>query len=319
MNDLPPQFADPALLVGRETNDDAAVYRIDDDKAVVASTDFFMPVVDDPFDFGRIAAANALSDIYAIGARPLFALALVGMPMDKLSARTVARVLAGGMDICQVAGIAVGGGHSIDSPEPIYGLAVVGLIDPAKIKRNNTARPGDLLILGKGLGTGIMCAALKAEKLDDTAYAEIIETTTRLNHIGMELAELEAVHAMTDVTGFGLIGHLMEICRGSGLAAGIELDRLPLLASAPALAREGFNTGAGTRNRETWQEKVSLPAGLAEWRRNLLYDPQTSGGLLVCVEAAAAAEVLALFHAGGYADARIIGHFSQGESRISVT
>ncbi len=318
LSDLPPAFADPALLVGRETNDDAAVYLIDEDKAVVATTDFFMPVVDDPFDFGRIAAANALSDIYAVGARPLFALALVGMPVDKLGAATVSRILSGGVDICGAAGIAVGGGHSIDSPEPIYGLAVVGLIDPALIKRNNTARPGDVLILGKGLGVGILCAALKADKLDPGAYSEIIETATRLNDIGMELAERDAVHAMTDVTGFGLIGHLMEICRGSGLGASIELDALPILRSAPGLARAGFNTGAGTRNRETWQDRVSLPDGLAEWRRNLLYDPQTSGGLILTVEADAAEDLLGLFHGRDYADARIIGQLEPGEAHITV-
>ncbi len=305
--------------MGRETNDDAAVYRIDDDKAVVATTDFFMPVVDDPFDFGRIAAANALSDIYATGARPLFSLALVGMPVGKMAPSTIARILAGGVDICATAGIAVGGGHSIDSPEPIYGLAVIGLVDPKKITRNNSARPGDVLILGKGLGVGILCAALKGDRLEDGAYEQIITSTTRLNEIGMELAELDAVHAMTDVTGFGLIGHLMEICRGSGLTGSLDLEQLPILEAAPALAQEGFNTGAGTRNRETWQDKVSLPAGLPDWRRNLLYDPQTSGGLLVAVDPAQADTVLARFHDRDYAQARIVGQLSEGTPHISVT
>jgi selenide,water dikinase len=294
---LPRSCADPALLVGLETGDDAAVYRLNESQAVVATTDFFMPIVDDPIDFGRIAATNALSDIYAIGGRPLFALAVVGMPID---------------------GAAVAGGHSIDSPEPIYGLAAIGLAHPDRIKRNSTARAGDRLILGKGLGVGILSASFKKGALDHRGYRELIETTTRLNDIGAKLAAVDAVHAMTDVTGFGLLGHLLEVCRGSGLAARIPWAALPILERAQGLARQGFNTGAAGRNWRSYGEAVTLPADLAEWQHNLLCDPQTSGGLLVAVAAARAEEVLALFHARGYAEAAIIGELEAGNPAVRV-
>lgn len=315
---LPVQVKDPALLIGLESRDDAAVYRLDDDKAVVATTDFFMPVVDDPFDFGAIAAANALSDVYAVGGRPLFALAVVGMPTGKLPPETIAQVLAGGSDMCAKAGIVVAGGHSIDTPEPIYGLAVVGLVHPERIKTNNAARPGDVLILGKGLGVGILCSAFKHGKLSDADYSQMMATTTKLNTIGTDLGDFDAVHAMTDVTGFGLLGHLTEICRGSGLAATLRLADIPLLSAALRFAKDGNNTGAGTRNREAFGDHVELPDDLDDWQRNLLFDPQTSGGLLVACAPGAADRILALFHDQGYDAAAIIGTMQDGDPQIFV-
>jgi selenide, water dikinase len=315
---LPAQLTDPALLVGLETKDDAIVYRIDDDKAVVATTDFFMPVVDDPHDFGAIAAANALSDVYAVGGRPIFALAIAGMPTGKIPSEMIAQILAGGSDMAAKAGIIVGGGHSIDSPEPIYGLAVIGLVHPDKVKRNSSAQAGDVLILGKGLGVGILSNAFKRGDLSEADYAQMITTTTKLNSIGADLAEYDAVHAMTDVTGFGLLGHMMEMCEGSGLGAQIDLAAVPFLSSAVPFALAGLNTGAGNRNREAFGSNVALPEGLAGWQQNLLFDPQTSGGLLVSVAPELANEVLALFHAQGYSEAAIIGEILAGEPNISV-
>lgn len=315
---LPHSFADPALLVGVETGDDAAVYRLNDDQAIVATTDFFMPIVDDPVDFGRIAATNALSDVYAVGGRPLFALAVVGMPLDKLPVGVIRRILEGGAEVCESAGAAVAGGHSIDAPEPIYGLAVIGLVHPERILRNSTAYAGDRLVLGKGLGVGILSAALKQGKLAPSGYREMIETTTRLNDIGAELAGIEAIHAMTDVTGFGLLGHLLEICRGSGLAARVRWDALPILETAGGLARAGVNTGAAGRNRQSYGDAIVLPAALADWQRNLLCDPQTSGGLLVAVDAADAETVRDLFHERGYKSAAIIGELNSGAPSVTV-
>lgn len=318
LTSLPAQIADPAMLVGLETKDDAIVYRLDDDKAVVATTDFFMPVVDDPRDFGAIAATNALSDVYAVGGRPIFALAVTGMPTGKLPPEVVGRILAGGAEMAARAGIIVGGGHSIDTPEPIYGLAVVGLVHPDRVKRNCTAQEGDVLILGKALGVGILSNAFKRGDLSKAGYDELIATTTRLNAIGADLGEIDAVHAMTDVTGFGLLGHLMEVCEGSGLGARVDLGAVPLLTSVRPLAQAGLNTGAGGRNREAVGDRVSLPDGLPDWHRNLLYDPQTSGGLLVAVAPQKAPDVLAMFHQQGYDAAAVIGTMQRGEPSIHV-
>ncbi|HJN59917.1 MAG TPA: selenide, water dikinase SelD, partial [Alphaproteobacteria bacterium] len=259
LDGLPRPFADPALLVGNESSDDAAVYRLDGDQAVVATTDFFMPIVDDPFDFGRIAATNALSDVYATGARPILALAIVGMPIDKLPVAVIRQILAGGAAACEAAGIAIAGGHSIDAPEPIYGLAALGLVAPERIKRNDTAEAGDVLILGKPLGIGILSGALQRGELDEAGYREMLETTTQLNRVGIELAGLAAVHAMTDVTGFGLLGHLLEMCRGSGLGAEVATQALPILASAQRLAMAGASTGAAARNWQSYCHEVHLP------------------------------------------------------------
>ncbi len=318
LSGLPAQVQDPAMLVGVETKDDAIVYRIDTETAVVATTDFFMPVVDDPYDFGAIAAANALSDIYAVGGRPLFALAVAGMPVDKLSVDTIRAIMSGGADMAARAGIVIGGGHSIDTPEPIYGLAAVGLVHPDHVKRNCTARAGDVLVLGKALGVGVLSHALKQGALSADDYAELVATTTKLNSIGTDLGTIAAVHALTDVTGFGLMGHLHEVCEGSDLGARLQLDDIPLLGAALTHAKAGHNTGAGTRNRATYETHVELPKGLPDWHRNLLFDPQTSGGLLAAVAPEAANEVLALFKAQGYGGAAIIGKMVAGSANVVV-
>ena len=305
------------LLVGIETSDDAAVYRISDTQAIVATTDFFMPVVDDPFDFGAIAATNAISDVYAMGGTPLFALALVGMPIDKLPVDTIRLILEGGESVCRRAGIPVAGGHSIDSIEPIYGLVAIGLVDPRQLKRNADARAGDLLVLGKGLGVGMYSAALKKDRLSPAQYRAMLESTTQLNTPGPALGRIAGVHALTDITGFGLLGHLLEVCRGSGLAARIEWDRVPLLPGVLELAREGIRTGASVRNWASYGTQVDL-GGHGEAQRDLLTDPQTSGGLLVSCAPAAADEVLALFRAQGFVRAGVIGEMRAGDARIEV-
>jgi selenide,water dikinase len=310
------RFAD--LLVGTETSDDAAVYRLNDAQAIVATTDFFMPIVDDPFDFGRIAATNALSDIYAMGARPLLALNIVGMPTKTLPQETIRDILRGGEAVCENAGIPIAGGHSIDSVEPIYGLAVIGVVDPKYVKRNAGARAGDTLILGKPLGVGIFSAALKKNALDESGYRAMIDVTTQLNLPGIELSTLAGVHAMTDVTGFGLLGHLLEMCRGSGLGARITAARVPMLAGAWALAQSGVATGASARNWQSYGADVWLAPHLDAAVQSLLTDPQTSGGLLVACEPEAASNVRAIFARLGFAHAGIIGEMTSGSPRVLV-
>jgi selenide,water dikinase len=296
-----------ALLVGIETADDAAVYRLNDAQALVATTDFFMPIVDDPFDFGRIAATNALSDVYAMGGTPIMALALVGMPISVLSTATIGRILEGGASVCRAAGIPIAGGHTIDSVEPIYGLVALGLVHPARVRRNADARAGDWLILGKPLGVGVQSAALKKDLLDAAGYARMIETTTRLNTPGPDLAALDGVHAITDVTGFGLAGHALEVARGCGHAVQIDWARVPLLDGVRAFAEAGVVTGASGRNWAAYGAEVALPEGFAPADRALLTDPQTSGGLLVSCAPEAAANVLEVFQRHGFADAAVIG------------
>ncbi len=309
-------FAD--LLVGRETSDDAAVYRINATQAIVATTDFFMPIVDDPFDFGRIAAANALSDIYAMGARPLFALAIVGMPINVLPRSVIGEILRGGESVCAAAGIPIAGGHSIDSVEPIYGLAAIGVGDPDRIKRNSGARAGDVLVLGKPLGVGIYSAAFKKGLLDDSGYRALIEATTQLNRPGVDLARLDGVHALTDVTGFGLLGHLLEICRGSGVSAIVDTAKVPLLARAREFAEAGVVTGASARNWQSYGGHVELAPALAAVYRSLLTDPQTSGGLLVACSPDAVAEVIDIFASAGFAHAAPIGSVVPGNPGIRI-
>jgi selenide,water dikinase len=304
------------LLVGSETADDAAVWQVDDNLAVMATTDFFMPMVDDPRDFGRIAATNAISDIYAMGGRPIMALAILGMPVAKLDPAIIRQILQGGASICAEAGIPVAGGHSIDSPEPIYGLAVIGLGRPDQVRRNTGARPGDALILTKGLGVGIYSAAIKREALPQGAYGEMIASTTLLNKVGAELASDPAVHGLTDVTGFGLLGHALEMARGSGLTLTIRQDDVPLLSQAASLARQGFVTGASHRNWDSYGTGVELPEGCPDWQRMLLTDPQTSGGLLVACSAEAADGLLARIQAAGYPLARRIGEAAAGAPRV---
>ena len=307
------------LLVGTETADDAAVYKLNDTQALVATTDFFTPIVDDPFDFGRIAATNAISDIYAMGAKPIFALAVVGMPLEKIPLEVIGRILSGGESVCALAGIPIAGGHSIDVLEPIYGLVVLGIVHPEKIKKNSTARPGDVLVLGKPLGVGILSAALKKGKLSAAGYAAMIESTTRLNTPGIALAEMPGVHALTDVTGFGLAGHLLEVCRGSTLSAAIKINELPVIPEAVEWLKQGIATGASERNWKGYGQDVSLPAGAPEWQRKLLTDPQTSGGLLVACAPEAEAAVLAEFRKRGFAQAKAIGRLAAGPARITFS
>lgn len=308
----------PELLVGIETSDDAAVFRLNDRQAIVATTDFFMPVVDNPGDFGRIAATNAISDVYAMGGTPVFALALVGMPVNTLSTETIGRILEGGAAACRAAGIPIAGGHTIDSVEPIYGLAAIGLVDPAHLKRNADAQAGDVLVLGKPLGVGIFSAALKKGALDGASYARLIETTTRLNTPGPDLARLDGVHAMTDVTGFGLAGHALEIARGSGFRLRIDWSRVPLLDQTRALAEAGFITGASGRNWASYGRDVTYERPMTDVDQALLCDPQTSGGLLVACTKEAASEVLEIFRRHGFASATLIGEVSEGEPGLIV-
>lgn len=300
------------LLVGTETGDDAAVWDLDGENCLIATTDFFMPMVDDPYEFGRIAATNAISDVYAMGGRPVMALAILGMPLGKISTEMVREILKGGAAIAAEAGIPVAGGHSIDCPEPVYGLAVIGTARKADIRRNSQARAGDALILTKALGVGIYSAAFKKEALSGPAYAEMVGSMTLLNKIGTTLGKDDAVHAVTDVTGFGILGHGLEVARGSGLALRIDPDRLPFLREAAELAHKGFVTGASHRNWASYGEEVSLPEAFPEWRRHLLTDPQTSGGLLIACAAEAAGRLVEEIKAAGYPHAAIIGSTERG-------
>jgi len=302
-----------SLLVGAETADDAAVWQVDDKTCIIATTDFFMPVVDDPHDFGKIAATNAISDVYAMGGKPIFALAILGMPLDKLPAEMVRQILEGGAAACAAAGIPVAGGHSIDAPEPIYGLAVIGLAHPSEIRRNTMAKAGDALILTKPLGVGIYSAALKKGALDDATYAEMVGSTTLLNKVGAELASNPAVHAMTDVTGFGLLGHGLEVARGSGLSIEIEAGRVPLFSRAEEWAKGGYVTGASKRNWASYGAEVRAGDKTPQWVLDLLTDPQTSGGLLVSCAAGEAEAVLATIHAAGYPHAALVGRMVAAE------
>ena len=313
---LPGAF--PDLLVGNESSDDAAVYRISETQAIVATTDFFMPIVDDPYDFGRIAATNAISDVYAMGGRPFMALALLGMPVGKVPTHSIRRILAGGESVCAQARIPIAGGHSIDSPEPIYGLVALGLIHPDRVKRNDRARAGDVLILGKPLGVGILSAALKKGDLSPDGYRQMIETTTRLNTVGIALSELEGVHAMTDVTGFGLLGHLLEICRGSRLQAELRYSDIPVMAAAAELAARGYATGASDRNWSSYADDVALGPDMPLWQRKMLTDPQTSGGLLVACDPDRASSVIEAFEREGFAGTCIIGRLVAGAPRVTV-
>ena len=315
---MPPGLVPPQLLVGTETSDDAAVYQINHEQAIVATTDFFMPIVDDPFDFGRIAATNAISDVYAMGGTPLFALALVGMPVNVLPLDSIGKILEGGASVCRAAGIPIAGGHTIDSVEPIYGLVAIGLVNPSHLKRNSRARPGDKLILGKPLGVGIYSAALKKEQLHASDYAAMIASTTQLNTPGPMLACMDGVHALTDVTGFGLLGHLLEVCKGSGLGARVDAAALPFLPRARELVDAGYATGASGRNWASYGEQVRFAAGLGAAERTLLTDPQTSGGLLVSCAPESVTEVLSLFLQQGFGQVAVIGEMTAGDIAIDV-
>ena len=294
------------LLVGTETGDDAAVWRLDDETCIVATTDFFMPMVDDPFDFGRIAATNALSDVYAMGGKPIFALAVLGMPINSMPTSMIREILRGGAAMAAEAGIPVAGGH-----------AVIGLVSTKALRRNSEACPGDALILTKPLGVGIYSAAIKKGALSDDGYREMLGFMTRLNVVGAELARMQEVHAMTDVTGFGLLGHALEMARGAGVTVRLRVDEAPLLDQAETLARAGFVTGASHRNWASYGEAVSLPTEFDDWRRLLLADPQTSGGLLVACDAQAAPAILARIREGD-PRAAIVGSIEAGDPIVAV-
>ena len=311
-------FVPPELIVGIETGDDAAVYKLNDRQALVATTDFFMPIVDDPYDFGRIAATNAISDVYAMGGRPIMALALVGMPIDKLPVEIIRRILDGGESVCSEARIPIAGGHTIDSVEPIYGLVVMGLVHPGKVKKNAGARAGDKLILGKPLGVGVLSAAVKKNRLDPAGYSELIASTTKLNTPGSPLAELAGVHAMTDVTGFGLLGHLLPLCRSARLRAEIAMDRIPLLPRVKDMAADGFVTGASARNWASYGKEVTLGNDVDPAQKALLTDPQTSGGLLVACTPESANDVLSIFRREGFDRAAVIGEMREGDAHVAV-
>jgi selenide,water dikinase len=307
------------LLVGTETSDDAAVYRLNDEQAVIATTDFFMPIVDDPFDFGRIAATNALSDVYAMGGTPIMALAILGMPIKVLPPDVIGGILRGGESVCAQANIPIAGGHSIDSVEPIYGLAVIGVVHPRNVKRNSTAVAGDVLLLGKPLGVGILSAALKKGQLTDADYRAMIATTTLLNRAGPDLAQLPGVHAMTDVTGFGLLGHLLEMCRGSKLGARLSVAKVPLLENVLALAGAGVITGASDRNWASYGDHVRFSEEAGKAVRALLCDPQTSGGLLVSCAPDAASAALDVFKRHGCERATKIGAMVDGAPIVEIS
>jgi selenide,water dikinase len=316
LSELPKDsLAYPGLLVGLENGDDAAVYDLGNGQALVATTDFFMPIVDDAYDFGRIAATNALSDVYAMGAKPVLALALLAMPVEKLPDSVIRDIIRGGRDVCRAAGIPVAGGHSIDSVEPIYGLVAIGLGDKERIKRNDAAKPGDALILSKPVGIGILSAALKKEALSPDGYAAMIGWTTMLNDAGPKIAALDGVHAMTDVTGFALLGHLWEMARGSKLTAVLRADAVPVIPEALDLAQKGFVTGASGRNWNSYGSHVGLPENLPAWQQNLLTDPQTSGGLLIAAASDCVKDVLTTLNGNG----AVIGHLETGEAGIRVT
>ncbi len=308
----------PELMVGIETADDAAVYKLNDSQALIATTDFFMPIVDDPYEFGRIAATNAISDVYAMGGKPIMALALVAMPVNQLPIAVIGDIVRGGQDVCRAAGIPIAGGHTIDSVEPIYGLVVMGLVHPDRVRRNAGAKPGDVLILGKPLGVGVLSAALKKEQLSEAGYRQLIDTTTKLNTPGIALAQLDGVHALTDVTGFGLAGHALELARGAGLTAVIDWSKVPLLDGVEAMAAEGFVTGASGRNWAGYGADVELAEGLPATAKSLLSDPQTSGGLLVSCAAEAVDAVLEIFSTEGFGRAAVIGHTTKGAAALRI-
>lgn len=278
---IPPQARDPRLLVGYDTRDDAAVYAIDDHQAMISTTDFFMPIVDDAFDFGAIASVNAISDVYAMGGRPVLAIAILGWPLDKLAPGLAGDVLRGARDACTRAGIPLAGGHSIDAPEPIFGLAVTGMIERSRIRSNNLARVGDELYLTKPLGIGILTTAQKRGLLQDEDFQAVRNLMLELNDIGTELSAVDAVHSMTDVTGFGLLGHLLEMCEASGVSAELQFERVPMLEALPRYIAQRCIPGGTGRNFESYGEKVGA---MIEQQRVVLCDPQTSGGLLLAVD-----------------------------------
>ncbi|OLP15548.1 selenide, water dikinase SelD [Leptolyngbya sp. 'hensonii'] len=318
LHQVPLDLGNDRLLVGAGTSDDAAVYLLNPDQALVLTTDFFMPIVDDPVDFGRIAATNALSDVYAMGGTPILALTILGMPINKLPTEVIQAIMQGGAAVCQSAGIPLAGGHSIDSPEPIFGLVAAGIVHPQHLRQNSTAQVGDRLILTKPLGIGVMTTALKKEKLSPEAYREVLTVMTQLNRVGIQLGANPMVHAMTDVTGFGLLGHLLEVCRGSKVKAQITASKIPILSPARTLAAQGIFPGAAERNWNSYRDGVILALARPDWETLLLTDPQTSGGLLLAVAPEGVADILTLLAREGYEHATVIGECKTGTPGIEV-
>lgn len=313
---LMPQNRPPRLLAGAENAEDAAVWQVSDDCALVATADFFAPMADVPRDFGRAAAANALSDIYAMGASPMFALALAAMPSAVLDDDDIAEIFAGGADVCRQAGIVVAGGHSIDSAEPLYGLAAIGQVHPQNIMTNGGAREHDVLILTKPVGIGLMSAAHRKNELPDHDYQIMIQAITTLNKVGEQIARIDSARAMTDVTGFGLLGHALEMCRASSLGAKLFADAVPFFARAKTLAEQGSRTGASNRNWQSYGSHIKVKGKLPEWLQTLLTDPQTGGGLLIACAPDAQEEVLqTLKSANSLFDnaPAVVGRFVRGE------
>lgn len=301
-SDIPAPVA-KNLLVGNQSKDDAAAYDLGDGTALISTTDFFMPIVDDAYDFGRIASANAISDVYAMGGKPLMAIAILGWPVEKLPAAVAKRVLEGARATCAAAGIPLAGGHSIDSPEPIFGLAVNGLVAIKNLKQNNTAKAGDLLLMTKSLGTGVLSTAQKRKALSPEHYTPFLEQLIRLNSAGAALGEIPGVHAMTDITGFGLLGHMIEMAGGSGLTAVVNFAGLPVLAGVKEGITSKMVPGGTIRNWKSYGDKVSIAANMNETDTiNLLADPQTNGGLLIAVAPEALSQVQELLVSFGLSD-----------------
>lgn len=289
-------YRDAKLLVGNESRDDAAVYDLEDGTAIISTTDFFMPIVDDPFTFGRIAAVNAISDVYAMGGKPLMAIAILGWPVNKIPAEVAQQVLEGGRQACREAGITIAGGHSIDSPEPIFGLAVTGRVPIGNLKRNDTATEGCKLFLTKPLGVGILTTAQKQGKLREEHMNIAPAIMSKLNSVGEKLGQIKGVRAMTDVTGFGLLGHLLEMCQGSNLSAEIWFEKIPIIPEAEQYIDQKCIPGGTLRNWDSYGQYVQLSH---ELQKSILCDPQTSGGLLIAVSPEAVNEVKDILHANG--------------------
>jgi selenide, water dikinase len=309
------------LIVGNSSKDDAAVYDLDNGTALISTTDFFMPIVDDAFDFGRIASANAISDVYAMGGKPILAIAILGWPVEKLPAAMAQQVLEGSRKICEEAGIPLAGGHSIDSTEPIFGLAVSGLVDMKNLKKNDTAKSGDLIFITKPLGVGILSTAQKRGVLKEEHLPLMIRQMTQLNRIGEDLGKISGVNAMTDVTGFGLLGHLIEMAEGSGLSAEINYSALPAIDGAREYLGQRIVPDATYRNWNSYSDKVRFEKGVNVMEAfSLLPDPQTNGGLLIAVEEGSVEAVKTLLKGNGLeVFAEPVGRFvPEGEKRIAV-
>lgn len=316
-----PALTDARLLVGNQSNDDAAVYLLDNGTALISTTDFFTPIVDDAFDFGRIAAANAISDVYAMGGTPVMAIAVLGWPVDKLPAALAQQVLEGGRATCREAGIVLAGGHSINTAEPFFGLAVNGTVAPGHLKRNNTARAGDLLLLTKPLGTGILSTAQKRKILRDEHRPLLVQQLVQLNKVGTKLGALPGVSAMTDVTGFGLLGHVIEMAGGSGLSATLHYSKVPVLEAAREYAAQRVGPDATFRNWNSYSVQTAFGAGVNVMEAfSILPDPQTNGGLLIAVDPAELSKVQELLREEGLsAHAEPIGVLQEaGEKTVMI-